>query len=364
MVFALQKSRASGSSSTLCQMYRYSSHTIRPQLGRLCSILFTLVSACRPIAQDPQPTAQAISPDRILALKGAIGAHDPAIIHADGTYYLFATGPGIPISCSPDLITWSACGRVFNQLPVSAYKSVPKVQELWAPDIAFFNGKYHLYYSASTFGSNHSAIALATNTTLNALDKNYKWVDEGVIVESRVNNAYNAIDPNFIRDQDGKAWLAFGSFWTGIKLLALDPQTGKALGDGQLIALAQRPSTAIEAPFITFHDGYYYLFVSFDQCCSGVNSTYHIRVGRSNTITGPYSDRDGKAMRDGGGTLLLQGKTSWRGPGHNALLVDGKRTWLVYHAYDVKSNGAPLLHIEALDWDATGWPQAPSEQLR
>ena len=184
-----------------------------------CALLGILLAACAatprtmPTQSDPPKTP--MPPTNILALKGAIGAHDPVIIKAEGKYYRFATGPGIPIGCSPDLVSWTECGRVFNQLPVSVYKSVPKVQDLWAPDIAFFNGKYHLYYSASSFGSNHSAIALATNTTLDSLSKEYKWVDEGVVIESRANNTYNTIDPNFVLDQDGKAWLSFGSFWTG-----------------------------------------------------------------------------------------------------------------------------------------------------
>jgi arabinan endo-1,5-alpha-L-arabinosidase len=334
-------------------------------IQRLALLLCLMLAACatpRPIP-SPTPTmpTQATSPE-VLALKGAIGAHDPVIIKAEGKYYRFATGPGIPIGCSPDLISWTECGRVFNQLPVSVYKSVPKVQDLWAPDIAFFNGKYHLYYAASSFGSNHSAIALATNTTLDSLSKQYKWVDEGVIIESRENNNYNTIDPNFVLDQDGKAWLAFGSFWTGIKLIELDTTSGKPIASSPLIALAQRnSSTAIEAPFIVFKDGYYYLFVSFDQCCKGVDSTYNIRVGRAKTITGPYADRDNVPMLKDGGTLLLQGKKDWRGPGHNAVLVEDGKYWLVYHAYDVKSNGVPLLHIEALSWDEAGWPHAPSE---
>ena len=325
-------------------------------------VLCSLCVACAGAARTSPPAVKT-APPKILALKGAIGAHDPVIIKAEGKYYRFITGPGIPIGCSPDLISWTECGRVFNQLPVSVYKSVPKVQELWAPDIAFFNGKFHLYYAASSIGSNHSAIALATNTTLDSLNKNYKWVDEGIVIESRENNTYNAIDPNFVLDQEGKAWLTFGSFWTGIKLIELDATSGKPIPDYKLHALAQRNSTAIEAPFIVYKDGYYYLFVSFDQCCKGVDSTYNIRVGRSKTITGPYADHEGKAMLDGGGTLLLEGKKEWRGPGHNALLIEGDKYWLVYHAYDVKSNGVPLLHIEELSWEDMGWPHAPSESL-
>ena len=299
---------------------------------------------------------------KILTLKGAIGAHDPVIIKADGQYYRYITGPGIPISCSPDLITWRDCGRVFSQLPIEAYKSVPEVAELWAPDISFRNGKFYLYYSASSFGSNKSAIALATNTTLDPLSKNYKWVDEGVVIASRPGNNYNTIDPNLVQAADGTLWLAFGSFWSGIKLIQLDPKTGKVLADAPLQALAQRsPPGAIEGAFIVQRGEFYYLFVSFDQCCKGMNSTYNIRVGRAKDITGPYADRAGKAMLEGGGTLVLDGKTAWRGPGHNAVLVEDDAYWLVYHAYDVKSNGTPLLHIEQLVWTDDGWPQAPSE---
>ena len=145
-------------------------------------------------------------------------------------------------------------------------------------------------------------------------------------------------------------------------MIELDAKSGKPITNYQLLSLAQRDgSTAIEAPFITYKDGYYYLFVSFDQCCKGVDSTYNMRVGRAKTIAGPYADRAGVPMLKGGGTLLLQGKKDWRGPGHNAILVEGETYWLVYHAYDVKSNGVPLLHIEALRWDEAGWPIAPSE---
>lgn len=333
------------------------------------ALLLTITTACAPIRQSVQPQATAMStPDyasKIMSLKGAIGAHDPVLIKADGKYYRFATGPGIPIGCSADLISWTDCGRVFSRLPVSIYKAVPDVKDLWAPDISYRNGKYYLYYSGSTFGSNKSAIALATNTTLDSLSKDYKWVDEGVVVDSQPSYSYNAIDPNLIEAQDKTLWLAFGSYWTGIKLQQLDPQTGKALPNTQLHALAQRfeNNGSIEGSFIVYRDGYYYLFVSFDSCCQGVKSNYNIRVGRAKDVTGPYLDRDGKAMLKGGGTLLLDSKPDWKGPGHNGILIEGDRYDIVYHAYDVKSNGTPLMHIEELIWTNDGWPQVPSQLL-
>jgi arabinan endo-1,5-alpha-L-arabinosidase len=99
-------------------------------------------------------------------------------------YYLFTTGLGIPIHCSPNLINWKACGRVFDRNPEWLVNTILGVKDLWAPDIAFFSGKYHLYYAASTFGSNHSAIGLVTNKTFDMQSPDYQWVDEGLVLES------------------------------------------------------------------------------------------------------------------------------------------------------------------------------------
>ncbi len=173
---------------------------------------------------------------------------------------------------------------------------------------------------------------------------------------------FNAIDPNLVTDQDGQRWLVFGSFWSGIKMRRIDSTTGKlAADDTTLYSLASRPgSTAIEGAYITFHDGYYYLFVSFDFCCRGVDSTYRIMVGRSSTITGPYVDRDAKPMLEGAASQVLAGSSRWRGPGHNSIFIENGVYWLVYHAYDADLNGSPVLHIEALQWDKDGWPVAPN----
>jgi arabinan endo-1,5-alpha-L-arabinosidase len=105
---------------------------------------------------------------------------------------------------------------------------------------------------------------------------------------------------------------------------------------------------------------FYYLFVSFDFCCRGVDSTYNVRVGRAAQITGPYVDSQGKSMLEGGGDLLIDAYDHWRGPGHNGILVENDTYWIVYHAYDALQVGIPKLRIEALQWDETGWPHAPS----
>lgn len=156
-------------------------------------------------------------------------------------------------------------------------------RNLWAPDISFRNGQFYLYYSASTFGSQRSAIFLATNPTGAA----GSWTDRGLVIESSSAVNYNAIDRNLVVDANGQWWLAFGSFWSGIKLIRLDPATGRrSTSDTTVRALATRPSSAggaIEAPF-------------------------------------NYADAD----------------------------------VLFYHYY--ADNGASLLGINLIGWDAAGWP--------
>ena len=285
--------------------------------------------------------------------------HDPTIIKEADTYYVFSTRAGIAIRCSKDLIHWRLCGDVFAHLPEWAVKDVPGLRGLWAPDVSYFSGRFHLYYSVSTFGSNRSSIGLATNETLDPASEKYRWVDEGKVISSNREDNWNAIDPNVAFDEQDQPWLAVGSFWGGIKLRKLDLVTGKLSSqDPKLYSLAIRPSPgAVEAPIIIRKNGYYYLFVSFDFCCRGKDSTYNIRVGRARRITGPYLDRSGKPMMDGGGTLVVAGGGRWAGPGHCSVLQEKDTDRLVYHAYDTEWRGVPTLRIATLHWDSEGWPR-------
>jgi arabinan endo-1,5-alpha-L-arabinosidase len=296
--------------------------------------------------------------------------HDPTIIKDGDTYYLFSTRAGIAIRCSKDLISWRLCGDVFAHLPQWAVADVSGVRGLWAPDVSYFNGKYHLYYSVSTFGSNRSSIGLVTNQTLDPTSNRYRWQDQGKIIASNASDDWNAIDPNLVLDDEGQPWLSFGSFWGGIKMRKIDPGTGKpSTNDMTLYSLASRPRTqgspgAIEAPSIIRKNGYYYLFVSFDFCCRGLDSTYNIRVGRSRSVTGPYVDRNSKPLMEGGGTIVVTGGKRWRGPGHCAILQERDSEKLVYHAYDADARGTPTLRIDSLIWDSAGWPRiSPSPEL-
>lgn len=338
--------------SRLLKSHQSSSHvTLRHGLLTFLALLSSIaVAHGQSNARAPEPAGDVRN------------VHDPAIIEEAGHFYLFSTRAGISIRCSEDLVRWRLCGDVFGHLPQWAVEDVTGLRGLWAPDISYFNGRYHLYYSASTFGSNRSAIGLVTNLTLDPSSENYAWKDQGKVIGSTRSDDWNAIDPNLVMDQAGQPWLSFGSFWGGIKLRRIDSATGKlSTQDETLYALASRPRSkeepgAVEAPFIVRRGGFYYLFISFDFCCRGAKSTYHVRVGRSRRVTGPYVDRSGQPLTEGGGTVVLKGEGRWAGPGHCAVLRTKGGDKLVYHAYDTEWRGTPTLRISDIVWDKEEWP--------
>ena len=336
----------------------------------LSLLLLTILAGCQPIQRFAAAPPAATTPEAVtLEPEGFIQrTHDPVIAHAGDAYYVFSTGSRIPFLCSPDMLTWEFCGRVFERNPSWTSEINPQLADIWAPDISFFNGRWHLYYAVSTFGTQNSAIGLATNATLDPTSPAYAWEDQGIVLRSQPGDRWNAIDPNLVLDEQGEPWLAWGSFWSGIWMRKIDPTTGMfAADDTAYHHLADRSTgpdntPAIEAPFIVQHDGKWVLFVSFDQCCQGAASTYNLRVGRSDTLTGPYVDRDGVPLLEGGGTLILDAYDRWKGPGHNGILIEDGVYWMVYHAYDANQIGIPKLRIESIGWDAEGWPSLPSQQ--
>ena len=264
------------------------------------------------------------------------------------------------------------CGHVFDGVPAWILERSPGTKDLWAPDISYINHEYRLYYSYSLFGQNTSGIALAVNGSLDPADPSYKWIDKGLVLESKSDDSFNAIDPNFVLDQRGHAWLAFGSFWDGIKMRRLGSDGKLSTRDTKLYSLARRAKPtdaeqapaglppnweAIEAPFIVRHDQYFYLFTSWDLCCRGLKSTYRTMVGRSRQVTGPYVDESGKLLTEGGGTPVLMPNERWLGPGGESVLLDPtSKDLIAFHAYDAKT-GRPSLQISTIDWSG-GWPHA------
>ncbi|MDN5289387.1 MAG: arabinan endo,5-alpha-L-arabinosidase [Mucilaginibacter sp.] len=309
-------------------------------------------------------------------LKTDISVHDPVMIKQDSLYYIFCTGLGIAMWSSADRMHWKAEKPVFENAPQWAVDTIPGFKNhIWAPDISYYQGKYYLFYSVSAFGKNTSAIGLATNTTLHTDDPAYKWVDHGKIIQSIPGKTYwNAIDPNLIMDKDGTPYLVFGSFWDGLKLVKLNKDrlsvaedishiptiaTRRKQVSENLPAVDGNPAdaggNAIEAPFIFKHDKYFYLFASIDYCCKGPKSTYKMIIGRSETLKGPYLDKDGLAMNKGGGSVLLAGDKNWYGVGHNGISTFDGADYIVFHGYDATDRGISKLRIGKLNWDS-GWP--------
>ncbi len=292
-----------------------------------------------------------------LPLSGDLETHDSCVIEAAGRFTLFYTGAGLRMKVSEDLRYWDEAGTVFEENPAWIADRVPEATDLWAPDVSFAGGEYHLYYAASTFGSGRSCIDHATAESL-ALP--IAWTDRGPVICSDVGgddvDDWDAIDPNAVTDPNGERWLVFGSFGSGIKIIPLDA-SGQRQGDALYSLAARTPENpAIQAPFLLYRAPYYYLFVSFDRCCQGVSSTYNIRVGRGDQVLGPYRDRAGVEMLAGGGTLLLQGNERWRGVGANTILSTGGRDYNVYHSYDANAAGRATLRISPMTWDPEGWP--------
>lgn len=312
----------------------------------------------------------------ILDLQGEYGfAHDPTIVEVDGKFHVFHTS-NLPADregliywrSSPDLVNWTLEGAIFDYVPGWAL-SETGASGLWAPDAVVVGDEIRVYYSASSFGSNNSAIGLVTAKADDLADGDAEWTDRGLVYESETYSFYNAIDPAILVDKDGRHWMSFGSYWTGVWMIELDPATGKVLNGAGMTWLADRkfPPNAIEAPDIVYNkqQGYYYLFVSKDACCQGAASTYNVVVGRSERPQGPYLDRDGKPLMADGGTAFLNDATEpakWAGPGHNALIEVKNQWYTAYHSYDTERFGFPELRIRPVFWDKEGWPYVVLEE--
>lgn len=305
----------------------------------------------------------------LMKLTGQPIVHDPVMIKHDSIYYLFCTGMGISIWSSDDMVNWKKKNPVFDKAPEWALEAVPGFKgHIWAPDITHYKNKYYLYYSVSAFGKNTSCIGLVTNPTLDPSSSEFKWTDHGKVIQSVPGrDLWNAIDPNLAFDEEGIPWLIFGSFWHGMKLVKMKDNLTEIAEPQVWYTVARRPRDfktddpdpgegAIEAPFIFTKGRFYYLFVSFDYCCRGLKSNYKIMVGRSEKITGPYTDRNDIRMDQGGGTLVIEGNEAWPGVGHNSAYTFDDTDYLVFHGYDASDNGKPKLLIREMKWDSEGWP--------
>ncbi|GAA5835629.1 hypothetical protein JCM9279_004600 [Rhodotorula babjevae] len=265
--------------------------------------------------------------------------HDPSVVKTpNGTYILVGTGKAVPTFTSTDRLSWSSVGDAFPDGAPEAALAMAGNKDVWAPT-------YTMYYSVSFFGTQKSAIWLATSPT----GLPGSWTDKGKVLESKEGDPYNAIDAHLFVSSTGSRHLVWGSYWSGIFLGNVDAKTGLLTSD-KFVNLAARPGAGvIEAPWLFERDGVFYLFTSWDVCCKGTKSTYHMRVATARSLEGPYLDSDGKPALEGHMTLLMDSHDDVYGPGGQSLLVDDDGVVLVYHRY-FGTGSTGLLSLNMLDF--------------
>ena len=331
----------------------------------------------------PYPAPRTVSGDGIFV-------HDPYMLRdAAGTYWLYGThqtlasstdgktfklytgctsaqmgsyAPNCP-PIGPDFASWAGL-----QTPKSWNNGANT--DIWAPSLMVVNGTYYQYYSIPylpTSGA-EAVIGVATSSSPQG-----PWTDKGFVTKSWNSTTTappagfkattdNAIDPAPFLDASGNWWMVWGSWTDGTHLMQLDPATGlQSTTNTTVTTVAKRgsPSAGEEGPFIYYYNGYYYYFAPINVCCSGTTSTYRTIVGRSANVTGPYVDRGGVKLTDGGGTILLSTHGNIIGPGGGSVFTDtgnNNTPTFVYHYYDGGANGRPTLGISTLAFTADGWP--------
>lgn len=296
--------------------------------------------------------------------------HDPHIFKDEqtGCYYVYSTDlgkPGIHIRKSPDLIHWDYLGTGFEKgVPEEANKW-SQAQGLWAPDIIKVGDEYRIYYSASTFGSQQSCIGLAV-----AKHPEGPFEHKGLVIKTTNEAPVNAIDANLVIDhKTGEQYMVYGSFWGGIRIIKLDSKTGLAAEEGFGVSIAARPraivDTAVEGAYIRYNEktDYYYLFVSYGS----LSSDYHVRVGRSKDIKGPYVDYHDVEMTtidehpNHIGLKITSGykfgnSEGWFALGHNSVLNDQGEWYLIHHTRPEVAPKWPYLQVRKMVWTEDGWP--------
>jgi arabinan endo-1,5-alpha-L-arabinosidase len=268
----------------------------------------------------------------VFALDGQVQIHDPStIMLCDGKYYTFGTS-GTPL-VSDDGWTWR--------------RGVRPARTGAAPDVIHIGDRYFMYISGVT---------MISNKTLDPNSPDYRWEDGGAVVgKEGTDDFMNPIDPGaFLDPTDGRLWLTYGSYFGYIRLVELDPKTGKRIDPND-----KPVNIAIncEATTIIYHDGWYYLLATHGSCCRGADSGYNIRVGRSGKVTGPYLDNMGIDMMQGGGKLVIGSGGRVVGPGHFGLmdLGDGVQKFSLHWEADLDRGGASVVDIRPLLWK-DGWP--------
>ncbi|MFH1197803.1 MAG: family 43 glycosylhydrolase [bacterium] len=280
-----------------------------------------------------------------IAQAGKPYIHDPSTITlCDGKYYTFGTGSGGLISDD---------GWIWNGGAIRPGGGV-------APDVIHIGDRYYVTYAkggGGLAGGHASNVYVMWTKTLDPNSPDFGFHDEDNIVASSDGvEDCDAIDSAFLLDPtDGRLWLSYGTYYGFIRLVELDPKTGKRVEGNKAIDIA----IDCEATAMLYREGWYYLFGTHGTCCDGANSTYNIRVGRSKKVTGPYLDNVGRDMLKGGGKLVVAASGTFMGLGHFGLLDLGGdvQKMSCHYEADLEQGGRSVLGIRPLLWK-NGWPVA------
>lgn len=304
--------------------------------------------------------------------------HDPSIIDDGEFFYCYNTDvaygysvrPGLQIRRSINLVEWEFVGWVFSNIPSQGATHIrlnggEPNNSLWAPYAMKVGDEYRVYYSLASNVGRLSAIGLGVSD-----DPKGPFTERGVVVRSiNDNNAHtNAIDPSIVIDENGAHWMYYGSSWDGIYRMELDPATGLAKNDGDIgVRVAHRGFTGntingnIEAPEIIYNEefGYYYLFIAYDW----LETKYNVRVGRSESATGPFFDINGEDMNqfiDDNPMILapyrFQGHPGWQGVSHPAVFKKDNEFFIAHQGRPGSDRFFMILHTRQIHWTEDGWP--------
>lgn len=321
---------------------------------------------------------------------GTYNVHDPSVIKAGDYYYMYSTDAiwwpegairesdsiqvgNIQVRRSKDLVNWEFLGWALDSIPSEAFAQVKEASGgtepggIWAPYIQKHEDVYRLYYSVSVFGANTSCIGLATSSSPEG-----PWKQEGIVVKTFKTDPVNAIDPSIVVDVDnGKYWMHYGSYFGGLYVVELDPETGlaKEKGDlGKMVAnRANSKEKIIEAPEVIYNPQtkMYYLFVSYDA----LFTHYNIRVGRAEKPEGPYYDMFGNDLADTTNNYPVltyayrfEGHPGWAGVAHCAVINDNGNFFMFHQGRLAPENLMMVLHARKMFWTADGWPVVSPEK--
>lgn len=281
---------------------------------------------------------------RTFAQIGTPYIHDPStIMECEGKYYTFGTGGGGLIS--EDGWTWNGGA----ERPGGGA----------APDAVKIGDRYLIAYSATGggLGGGHAGRVLTMwNKTLDPKSPDFKFTEPIEVAHSLDDEDCDAIDAGLLLDPtDGRLWLSYGTYFGFIRIVELNPKTGKRVEGNKEINVA----IDCEATTLMYRDGWYYLLGTHGTCCDGPNSTYNIVVGRSRSVTGPYIDNVGRDMLEGGGKLVIAAGERKTGPGHfgRFVVADGVEKMSYHYEADFDQGGRSVLAIRPLLWK-NGWPVA------